>query len=66
MSKMDPPPEVLPEEMDDLVSSTEGFSGSDLAVWISDAIMVPVVPPPSAPAPAPAHGAGPRPLCTRL
>mmetsp|Transcript_32427 Transcript_32427/g.47306 ORF Transcript_32427/g.47306 Transcript_32427/m.47306 type:complete len:443 (+) Transcript_32427:62-1390(+) len=42
MHKMEPPPEVAPEEMDTLVAFTEGFSGSDLSVLVAEAIMGPV------------------------
>ena len=50
MHKMEPPPELADEEMEELVRKTEGFSGSDLAVLISDAIMGPVRVPPAIPA----------------
>jgi len=44
MHKMEPPPEVAPQEMDTLVAFTEGFSGSDLSVLVAEAIMGPVNP----------------------
>ncbi|EKX33345.1 vacuolar protein sorting protein 4 [Guillardia theta CCMP2712] len=42
LSKMDPKPGLEHEQLQTLVSRTDGFSGSDIAVLIRDAVMEPV------------------------
>jgi len=42
LGKLQPPPELSLNEYQELVRVTDGFSGSDMAVFIRDAIMEPV------------------------
>ena len=42
VSKIRPPPELVPANFEELASRTEGFSGSDISILVRDAIMEPV------------------------
>ena len=42
VKKIVPPPEMTADQLEDLAHKTEGFSGSDIAIMVRDAIMEPV------------------------